>query len=170
MPDQMIDLNGDIWRSLEGGYKIPYDASMALRKLESARTPAEVTAVYEELWNELHHQGDVGVASYAALPHLVRIARLKKLFDWNVVGLCCTIEQQRHEKGNPPLPPEFTTDYLSALTDLREYVLENFKGDMGDELMRTSLSALATCSGRVTLGKAILEMSDDVLEEFLENF
>lgn len=166
----MIDLNSEIWSSLEGGYKVPYDASVPLRKLEATKTAEEVSAVYQELWQELHHQGDVGVASYLALPHLVRIARAKNLFDWHVLGLCCTIEQQRHEKGNPSLPVEFTSDYMNALTDLRQYVLENFKSDMNDELMRTALSTLATCSGRITLGKAILEMSDDVLEEFIENF
>jgi hypothetical protein len=141
-----------------------------LRKLETAGTAAEVLAVYEELWNELHHQGDVGPASYLAVPHLVRIGRTKKLFDWNLLGLCCTIEQQRHQEGNPALPIEFTTEYMAALSDLRQFVLENFKSDMNDELMRTALSTLATCSGRITLGKAILEMSDDVLEEFLQNY
>jgi len=166
----MVDLNSSIWSSLEGGYKQPYDASVPLRKLEATNTPAEVAAVYEELWNELHHQGDVGIASYLAVPHLVRIARTKMLFDWNLLGLCCTIEQQRHHEGNPALPVEFTTEYMAALSDLRQFVLENFKGEMNDELMRTALSALATCSGRITLGKAILEMSDDVLEEFLQNY
>lgn len=165
-----MDLNSAIWSSLEGGYKQPYDASVPLRKLEVAITTAEVAVVYEELWNELHHQGDVGVASYAAVPHLVRIARAKKLYDWNLLGLCCTIEQQRHQEGNPALPVEYTSEYMAALSNLRQFVLENFKGDMNDELMRTALSALATCSGRITLGKAILEMSDDVLEEFLQNY
>lgn len=166
----MVNLNSNIWSSLEGGYKQPYDASVPLRKLEAAGTASEVAVLYEELWNELHHQGDVGIASYLAVPHLVRIARDKKLFDWNLLGLCCTIEQQRHQEGNPALPVEFTTEYMAALSDLSQLVLENFKGDMNDELMRTALSALATCSGRITLGKAILEMSDDVLEEFLQNY
>lgn len=42
---------------MHGGYRIPYDASAPLIQLEAGRH------VWDELWNELHHQGDVGDAS-----------------------------------------------------------------------------------------------------------
>jgi hypothetical protein len=58
----MLLLTDTIWRELQGGYRIPYDASKTLVRMERGES------VWEELWNELHHQGDVGVASYAAIP------------------------------------------------------------------------------------------------------
>jgi hypothetical protein len=75
----MLPLNDERWRSLDGGYRIPYDASVALRALEHA---GDLQPVWDELWNELHHQGDVGIASYAAVPPLVRIAGARNLADW----------------------------------------------------------------------------------------
>jgi hypothetical protein len=62
----MLSLTDPIWHELEGGYRVPYDASKALARMERGKS------VWDEFWNELHHQGDVGVASYAAIPQLVR--------------------------------------------------------------------------------------------------
>jgi predicted transcriptional regulator len=61
----MLSLTEPIWRELEGGDRLPYDASKALARMESGES------VRDEFWNKLHHQGDVGVASYAAIPQLV---------------------------------------------------------------------------------------------------
>jgi len=58
------------WSMLAGGYRIPYDPRPALSKL--AANFADKSA-WDELWNELHHQGNVGEASYAAVTALVDI-------------------------------------------------------------------------------------------------
>jgi hypothetical protein len=47
---------------------------------EQTREPA-----WDELWEELHHQGDVGEASYASVAHLVRIHRTGVVVDWNTL-------------------------------------------------------------------------------------
>ena len=60
------------WRTLAGGYRTPYAPTPALARFESGTRLAET---WDELWNELHHQGDVGEASYAAVPALVEIRR-----------------------------------------------------------------------------------------------
>jgi hypothetical protein len=62
------------WRALKGGYREIYDPTPALARLESGVALGEA---WEELWNELHHQGDVGEASYTVVPGLVetQIAR-----------------------------------------------------------------------------------------------
>jgi len=114
----MLDLNDPLWEKLEGGYKCSlYDASIALKQLEGATTLEETSAIYQELWDELHHQGDVGLASFYAVPHMIRIAREKKLVDYNVLGLVTVIQIQRH-KGNPPLPKDITSDYQQAIENL----------------------------------------------------
>jgi hypothetical protein len=51
--------------------------------------------IFEELWNELHHQNDVGEASYAAVPYLLEFARKSEKLDWNVFALISTIELSR---------------------------------------------------------------------------
>ena len=76
-----MTLNDNLWKKLHGGYKTLYDASIPLRQLEETEDKEKIREIFNELWNELHHQGDVGLASYLALPHLVRIGKSKGLFD-----------------------------------------------------------------------------------------
>jgi hypothetical protein len=165
-----MTLNDKLWKELQGGYKTDYDASVPLRQLEEAKDEKGIKKVYDELWNELHHQGDVGLASYLALPQLVRIAKIKRLFDWNLLGLCTVIELQRHRGNNPPLPTEHTDYYEDGLKELKQFIISNIGTEKDEMTLRVALSALATCSGQIKLGKAIIELSDDVMDEFLEQF
>jgi hypothetical protein len=66
----MLDLADPRWEKMSGGYKVPFDPRPLLKKLEKDQ---DSTETWSELWNELHHQGDVGEASFAAVPQLVRI-------------------------------------------------------------------------------------------------
>jgi hypothetical protein len=118
----------------------------------------------------LHHQGDVGEASYLAVPQLVRIAKGKRLFDWKIYGLCAVIEQQRHLGKNPSIPTQYIDYYKNGLIELNQFVISNLNERHDDSDLRVILSTIATCKGQVKLGKAILEMSDDVLDEFLEQY
>ena len=77
---RMLSLDDNRWNNLTGGYRIQFDPRPLLAKLESGRDTA---TNWHELWDELHHQGDVGEASYASVPHLVRIHRKWGLVDWN---------------------------------------------------------------------------------------
>jgi hypothetical protein len=72
-----IHLANDVWARLLSGYRVPYDPLRNLARRE------DVAAAWNELWNELHHQGNIGEASFAALPHLVRIHEARGLADWN---------------------------------------------------------------------------------------
>jgi hypothetical protein len=83
-----------------------------LKLLEKTDDPGVIHKIWTELWDNLHHQGDVGLASYLAVPQLARIGRLKKLFDWNLLALCNVIEQERHRETNPRLPIEFLDYYI----------------------------------------------------------
>jgi len=167
----MIQLDDKRWKEFDGGYRIPYDASVPLIRLEQATTPKEIDAIFSELWNELHHQGDVGLASYFSLPHLIRIAKEKELFNFNVFGLVATIEIERH-RDNPPLPKEFETEYLQSLRDgIPELVKIGLAKTWDLTLASTVLSALAVSKGHLTMADAISKMEDEKLtNEFLENY
>jgi len=62
---------------------MPFDPRPWLTLLETGNDRCCVGAFSENL----HHQGDVGEASYATVPHLVRIYRQLGIFDWNLTGL-----------------------------------------------------------------------------------
>ena len=166
----MITLDDNLWKELKGGYKIAYDVSIPLRQLEQTSDKNEIYKIYNELWNELHHQGDVELASYLAVPQLVRISRRKNLFDWNVLAICATIEQQRHLGKNPVLPAIYAEYYENGLTELKQFIVDNIASVKDEITLRSALSALAVCNQQIKLSKAIIELSDDVLDEFLEQF
>lgn len=167
----MIDLNNSKWKELEGGYRILYDASVPLKKLEQATTKQEVDAIFSELWDELHHQGGVGLASYFSIPHIMRIAKEKKFYDWNVFGLIATIEIERH-RDNPKLPEEYEDAYLHSIQkELPELIKEVMAEKWDTTLSATILSALAVSKGHIELADAILKMEDeDLIKEFLKNY
>ena len=85
-----MQLDDERWAHLRGGYGEPYDPRDAMRRLSDSDVSA-----WEELWQELHHQGDVGEASYAALPALVRVHEARGVADWNTYALAATIEEAR---------------------------------------------------------------------------
>jgi hypothetical protein len=53
----MLRFDDERWNHLTGGYKTQFDRRPCLKKIESQQDTA---AAWQELWEELHHQGDVG--------------------------------------------------------------------------------------------------------------
>jgi hypothetical protein len=90
----MITLEDARWSNLTGGYRTPLDPRPLLKRLE---TDSDTTEVWQELWDELHHQGDIGEASFAAVPFLVRNYRKRGVLHWNTYAIVAIIELARGE-------------------------------------------------------------------------
>ena len=160
----MIPLDDPRWKQLAGGYKQPYDASHALLRLESGE------AVWDELWQELHHQGDVGEASYASVPQLVRIARDLPRRDWNFYGLVSVIEVERHRRSNPPLPAWLIDDYRMALDELHEVAIEDLRRTRDELTVRSIIGAIALAKGHIKLGALLTKFDESEIQEQLERY
>jgi hypothetical protein len=130
------------WETLRSAYRSTYDPRGVLRQL--AERPSE--AAWNELWNELHHQGDVDDASYAAVPVLAEIHRNSRSLGWNCYALCATIEIERHRKANPPLPAWVKSEYE----------------------IRSAMSVVAIAKGMLGLGALIGSLDDSELQEILD--
>lgn len=167
--EPFLSLDDPRWTQLEGGYrKVSYDASNALKQLETANSKEDMQTIYTELWDNLHHQGDVGIASYYAVPHMVRIANEKNVIDQNILGLVSLIEIQRH-KNNPILPKALYPAYSTALAELPAMVKSVLTDDWDFDMTSAALTAIAISKGYTKLANAIQNLdSDDVIEEFLE--
>jgi hypothetical protein len=157
----MLPIDDPKWGELLGGYKVPYDPSDALRQLERGED------AWGELWEELHQQGDVGEASYATVPHLVRIAKSLARRDWNFYRLVSTIEIERHRKSNPPLPGWLKEDYIEAMRGLLELALGDLRFVEERDAVRAILGAIALAKGYVKLGAFIGLSDDSEIGEFL---
>jgi hypothetical protein len=162
----MLRLDDPRWTTLRGGYRVSYDPRGALAALEQG---SEVNSAWQELWNELHHQGDVGEASYAAIPHLVRIHRKRGVLDPNTYALTATIEDVRRNPGNPAIPSWLLDDYDSALHQLVELGLNDFRHAKEPELVSGILAILAMTKGQLLLSRFAVSYTDDERRKILES-
>jgi len=163
-----MDLDDKIWTTLQGGNKFPYNASRPLKRLRDSTKQDDSETIFTELWDNLHHQGDVGMASYLAIPQLIAICMNKNSLDRNYIGLCVKIENCRLEGHNPELPGEYQDLYFGSLTQFERYLLINFKNITDQTALRLTLALFATVNGQPGLGKAIEVLDEDLLPVFLE--
>jgi hypothetical protein len=159
----MFSLDDLRWTELKGGYHTPFDPRPALAQLE---TGSDVDNAWYALWEELHHQGDVGEASYAAVPHLVRIHQQRGVVDWNTYAIVATIELARDHAGNPPMPKWLEKDYAQALHNLAAVGTTEILRTDDLENVRAILSIIALAKGARMHAKFLINYSDEEMLEF----
>ena len=154
------------WKSLTGGYRVPYDPRPALGNLAAG---AEMSESWGELWTELYHQGDVGDASYATVCALVDIFCSGRHPNANLFFLAATIELARHH-NNPPLPEWLRENYEEAWRKLAELALKMLHEDIDSDTFRSVLSVLAIARGELKLAAIILHLDNSMLDEIGEQY
>ena len=159
-----MELADERWNGLRGGYGVPYDPRPALNSIHEGVNPETAWA---ELWNELHHQGDVGEVSYASIPVIAELVQARPL-DWNGYALAATIEECRSSKGNPPLSPWLAEAYEAAWQTLFEIGLGTLSAADDETLVSSIIAVLATRKRQPMLARlAMISESErsDMLEE-----
>jgi hypothetical protein len=154
------------WSQMLGGYRRPYDPRPAVSRLRS--DPADGSA-WSELWSELHHQGDVGEASYAAVPLLVDACAAGPR-DWNLFALVATIEVERHRRANPRLPEALARDYAEALTRARDLALADLAETRDPLVVRSALAIVALADGALELGALVTGLDESEITELLDQY
>jgi len=159
---RMLSFDDERWKHLMGGYKVPFDPRPSLRKLENQQDAA---TAWEELWEGLQHQGDVGDASYAAVPELVRIHRSGDAADWNLYAMVAIIELARGESQNPEVPDWLREDYFRSIQELAQMGTEDILSAEESQTKRAILSVIAIARGLRTHGRFLVAYSEDELLE-----
>jgi hypothetical protein len=158
-----MELDDERWTDLRGGYGEPYDPRSAIRRLSENDASA-----WDELWQELHHQGDVGDASYAALPALVHVHQARGILDWNTYALAATIEEARHNTKNPAVPDWLLAEYEAGWRDLETMALRELPAATSNELIDSIIAVLALAKRRLTLGRMAM-LTEDERHEMLDS-
>jgi hypothetical protein len=159
----MLSFEDQRWTGLKAGYRTPVDLRPLLQRLESGR---DVEAAWHELWEKLYHQGDVGEGSFACVPHLVRIHRLRGAVDWNTYALVASIELVRGKDRNPDVPEWMRQAYDQSLRELAQIGLEQLPRASDQETVRSILAILAIVHGARTYGRILVEFTEDEVLEF----
>lgn len=161
-----LSLDDPRWRSLAGGYGTAYDPRPALRALEAN---VQDDGAWKELWGELHHQGDVGEASYAALPTLVTLGERAAARDWNLYALAATIEVERHRHSNPDLPAWLTHFYTEAWKALVRMALSDLAAATDPLVVQSAVAVVALGRGALRLGALLADLDESEIDEYLND-
>ncbi|MGD9713053.1 MAG: hypothetical protein AB7V46_13420 [Thermomicrobiales bacterium] len=156
----MID--AELWSDLTDAHGQIYDPRPAL----AAVADGDADAGYDELWERLHHQGDLGTAAYAAVPELVRRVFDAAQPDWRAYGLIATIEEERRSGSNTVIPPELAEQYHAAMRRVVDPALAHLRFAVEDEAVRSIIAVLAHAKGQHTIG-AIALWTEDERQEVL---
>lgn len=161
----MISHDDQRWASLRGGYRVPYDPRAALRRLQADGNDANA---WEELWANLHHQGDVDDASYASVVELVRIHDSTRFSKANFFALVATIEVERHRRTNPPVPEWLTADYRNAWLTLRRAALRDLDESASPDVLQYAAAVVLLSKGLDQLGALVWHQDASTLQEYLD--
>lgn len=154
----MLQLDDERWEKLFGGYKMLFDPRPFLMQLESGE---DTTNAWRELWEGLHHQGDVGDASFAAVPHLVRIHRIRGVVDWNTYAMVAIIELARTNGIHPELPLWLNDAYFQAIQHLAEIGCTEVLRADGEDSVGAILSVIAVAKGLRIHGKFLVNYNEN---------
>jgi hypothetical protein len=167
----MIALDSPRWSELRHAYGTAEDIPPLLRQLEAFPPPAR----YDEepwytLWSSLCHQGDVYSASFAAVPHIIRVLATDPLrAQSSFFQLPAQVEICRRRK-EVPIPPDLREPYFAALAQLPGLVGGAAGRDWDSDLLCCALSAIAAAKGFPSVAEAAQELNPETASKFMEWF
>jgi hypothetical protein len=151
------------WNELDHAYGPAADVPGLLRALEDSPGP---TQGFEEepwysLWSCLCHQDDAYTASYAAVPHVVRIALAASgPIDFSFLLFPTSVEIARKTGHAPELPPELADAYLDAIAALVDVVSRHADSSVDEAMLVSAAAARAVVKGDIDVAEALLDPDD----------
>jgi hypothetical protein len=167
----MLPLDDPRWSELKNAYGESPGIPRLLREAERLPEDTGMKAEpYFSLWSSLCHQGTVYPASYAALPHLVRIIEANpEQFRWTLLALIHGIELGRTAEGAPHVPNDLVDAYQLALARVPSIAMSLLNRNLSELEIRVVLAACATAQGFPSLGETITELTPETIERLWDN-
>lgn len=167
----MLSLDDLRWTTLEHAYGSAVDIPPLLKKLiTDLPSSADDQEPWFSLWSALAHQGDVYSASFAAVPHVINaLASAPLKADFSYFQFPAWVEICRKKKS-VAIPNDLESAYLESLARLPSLVAAAAPRQWDEDFLLCALSAIAAAKGQTGVAEAVLELSPEVAEEFMEWF
>jgi hypothetical protein len=166
----LLPLDDPRWSSYRDGFnRRHYDSITLIRHLQASGT---TQWFWDQLWGQLHHQGNIGEASYAVIPYLVEHARHAQKLDAQVVAFACVVEGGRLnalERGNPVVPDELERSYDAAIRHLPLIALSKAPDTWDQHLVQYTASLIALTHGQPILAQAYEDLTVDEAMKWLDS-
>jgi len=164
---KLLPLDDPRWARYCGGYhRVEFDVVNLIRRLQSEGTSDQF---WELVWGDLHHQGDVGEASYALVPYLVDYQSRRRDLDEQLFHYCVVIDLAQPENNNPPIPPELELSYTSALRKLPVIGAEQLTRACSEAVVMGVAAATALAAGHRVLARAYLDFGRTDALDYLQS-
>ena len=164
----MIRLDSPEWANLEHAYGCASDIPGLLLQLGDLPSSEGNDEPWFSLWSALAHQGDVYSASYAAVPHIVRVlatAPTEAFFVYFQFPAWVEICRQRHKVV---VPERLSSAYFEALKMLGMLVGAASAREWDRDFLLSALSAMAVSKGFVLIAEAVQELDDATIDKLLK--
>jgi hypothetical protein len=155
----MLAFSSARWRELRDARGAAKDLPGLLALAPVERRPSHrPDTIWFELWSALYHKGDAYSASYAAVPHLVRIAKLPAFrFRYDPLLLCALIELARLEERGPAVPDDLRPDYVRAVAEARGLAETAARNAWDDDSWIAFAGSAAALRGDAARARGIFE-------------
>lgn len=166
----MLSLDSPKWAELEHAYGPAADIPDLLRQLEELPPSAGDIEPWFSIWSSLAHQGDVYSASFAAVPHVVRILQEDPTrTDLSYFQFPAWVEVCR-QKNSVEIPPDLKEPYFTALAQLPALVAAASQREWDADFLSCALSAIAAAKGFGSVAEAVQEITPEVAKDFMAWF
>lgn len=119
------------------------------------------------LWSSLCHQDDVYPASYAAVPHFVRIAtEASGPVEFSLLLLPAAIELSRAAGRGPTVPDFLAAAYDEALAALPDAMAAHRHEPWDEAMLLSASAALAVAKGYLRIAEMLVNLDGEDIERF----
>jgi hypothetical protein len=164
----MLSLDSPEWANLQHAYGNASDIPALLRQLETLPSSEGNAEPWFSIWSALAHQGDVYVASLAAVPHVVRFLAIDPMAASFVYFQFPTWVEICRQRQGLLIPEGISGDYFAALKKLGELVFVAYPKEWDHDFTVSALSALAVSKGATLVAEAVQELDHSTAESFLK--
>jgi hypothetical protein len=166
----LLSLESPRWSELQHAYGQASDIPTLLKQLVAVPDSSDDKEPWFTLWSSLAHQGDVYSASFAAVPHVIQALSSSPLkADFTYFQFPAWVEICR-KKNNVKIPEDIAPSYFEALSRLPALVAAASAREWDANFLSCALSAIAAAKNQTKIAEAVLELSPEVSEEFMQWF
>ena len=166
----MLPLDSQEWSQLQDAFGAATNIPSLLDQLAANPLPHRDyrDEPWFSLWSSLCHQENVYDASYAAVPHIVRIGTAAPApIDFGFFQLPACIEIARKKGRGPDLPPQLAEAYFAALRGLHDCAFRHAADDWDQNMAVCVAAALAVAKGQHELADALMNLDPDIISKII---
>lgn len=146
----MLPLDSPRWQKLNHVYGSAGDIPEKLRRLEAAALIEWAPkSAMEEITSAIYHQGDPSTASYATIPHLIRIAQGRKPAEQIWLVLLCGWVEGARTSSSPNVPDDLSEAYAKSLVVARRLAIDLLSDPLGSWRQGAYSSSLTNLFGAI---------------------